>query len=251
MRTRTLPAVIALVSAALHLGAAPLGAQTVRGKLIEQITNKPVADAAVSLVAMPDRKIAAETKSDGGGRFSVKAPAPGVYRLRALLKGYRTAVSPAISLKKGDELEFTWPIFPDTIYLTPISVTATPASATARMSGFSDRMKSHAGAGRFITRDEIEKRRPFRVSDLLVTIPGLQLRPGRLFDNVVTTEGCRPEVYLDGVRYPLLGESIDQIVNPMELEAVEVYPHLVDVPPQFHSIDSNCGAIVLWTRVGR
>jgi hypothetical protein len=107
------------------------------------------------------------------------------------------------------------------------------------------------GFGYFITRDKIEQQRPFRVTDLLRTVPGLQVLPsGRAFGDIVrTTEGCSPAVYLDGSRFPLMGESIDNLVDPMALEGIEVYPRAVEVPAEFQGPFANCGVIALWTRV--
>ncbi|MGZ5127849.1 MAG: carboxypeptidase regulatory-like domain-containing protein [Burkholderiales bacterium] len=240
---------ILIVGAAIQLGAPQaLTSQTIRGKLLEQITDNPIANAAVSLIAVPDKTIA-ETTTNGSGDFTLKPPEPGTFRLRAVVKGYRIAVSPAIALKKGDDVSFTWRIMPDTIYLQPVVVTANNRRSTNRLGGFYDRM-SRAIGGRFITRDDIEKRRPFRVTDLLATEPGLRLVPGRFGDDVVTTDGCRPDVYLDGVRFPLLGEKIDNIVNPQDIEGIEVYPHIAEVPAEFMRAGQNCGAIVIWTRIG-
>jgi hypothetical protein len=133
--------------------------------------------------------------------------------------------------------------------MRPIAIVASSRRTPGRLSGFYDRMQRH-GVGTFITSDQIERARPFAVTDLLRTVPGLQVFPSRRgFGNTVRTiEGCQPTVYLDGVRFPLLGESIDDIVNPMTLEGIEVYPHAVDVPAELQGPTSNCGAIALWTK---
>lgn len=239
---------VMIAVAMMVVGAQTVTAQTIRGKVLEQITDRPVANAAVSLIAVPGAKVA-ETTTSSNGDFTLKAQAPGTFRLRAVVNGYRIAVSPAISLQKGDDVSFTWRIMPDTIYLQPVVVTANNRRSTSRLGGFYDRLNRHVG-GTFITRDDIDKRRPFRVTDLLATVPGLRLVPGRFGDDVVATEGCRPAVYLDGVRFPLLGEKIDNIVNPQEIEGIEVYPHLAETPVEFQSAGQNCGAIAIWTRVG-
>jgi hypothetical protein len=67
-------------------------------------------------------------------------------------------------------------------------------------------------------------------------------------NEVLTTTGCRPAVYLDGLRYPLRGESIDHIVNPMDIEGIEVYSNPAEVPVEYQGPGSSCGAIVIWTR---
>lgn len=225
-----------------------LTAQSIRGKLLEQITDKPIPNAAVSLIAVPDTKVG-EAKTTGSGDFTIKAPSPGTFRLRAVVNGYRIAVSPAIALKGDDDVSLTWRIMPDTIYLQPVVVTANASPSAGRLAGFAGRKKRNIG-GYFITRDDIDKRRPFRVTDLLTSVPGLRLVPGLFGDDVVTSEGCRPAIYLDGVRFPLLGEKLDNIVHPQDIEAIEVYPHVAEVPVEFMSAGQQCGAIAIWTRVG-
>ncbi|MEX1183198.1 MAG: hypothetical protein WEF86_08165 [Gemmatimonadota bacterium] len=47
---------------------------------------------------------------------------------------------------------------------------------------------------------------------------------------------------------PLLGMSIDDLVRPLDLEAIEVYRGPSEMPAEFAR--GTCGAIVLWTRNG-
>jgi hypothetical protein len=251
MRIRRTPITVVVLSAAMLCLAAvsPLVAQTVAGKLLEAFTNKPIAAADVTLVSTQSAPVA-RAKSGNDGTFLVTAPGPGVYRVRAEKAGYRTVVSPAVELRAGDQILFVWRMTPDTVHLQAVSVTAT-GRKTGLLSGFAQRLQRHT-AGHFIARDQIEKEHPLYVSDLLSRVPGLVAEPSPTgFGNVVrTTEGCVPDVFLDGLRYPLHGETIDQIVNPTELEGIEVYPHAAEVPAEFHSANATCGAIVLWTRVG-
>ncbi|NNM07290.1 MAG: hypothetical protein HKO65_19510 [Gemmatimonadetes bacterium] len=43
------------------------------------------------------------------------------------------------------------------------------------------------------------------------------------------------------------GEGVDHLVQPMDLEAVEVY-HASELPVEFGS--SGCGGIIVWTKRG-
>jgi hypothetical protein len=189
------------------------------------------------------------TKTGNDGSFSIRAPAPGIYRLRADISGYLSAVTPAIELGNGDEIGITWSLLAGEVQMKPVAIVASNRRTSGRLSGFYDRAQRH-GFGYFITPDQIQKLRPFFVTDLLRTVPGLEVLPSpRGFGNIVrTVEGCQPAVYLDGVRFPLMGESIDNIVDPNSLEGVEVYTHFAEVPAQFMDARSNCGVIALWTK---
>jgi hypothetical protein len=226
-----------------------IAAQSIQGRLLEQGSGRPLPSAVIMLVSGANAAPGASTKSDSAGRFLLRVPAGGIYRVRVEDPGYRTAVTPEVEVGPGDQLGITLHLLPDTLQLRPMQVTAASRPATRSVSGFTERAKRRAG-GAFITRDQIDKRHPMTVSDLLATVPGLQVvtDPLRFGADVRTTEGCRPQVYLDGVRYPLRGETIDQIVSPSQLEGIEVYPHAAEVPIEFQAPGSTCGAILLWTR---
>jgi hypothetical protein len=229
----------------------PLAAQTIRGRVLEEFTDRPIGGAAVSLLTEQGARVAQGATSASDGGFTLPAPSPSTYRLWAEKPGYRLLVSPALQLRQGDVLDVTLRLLPDTIVLRPVVVTASNRRPAGRFGGFYDRMGRHV-AGTFITRDQIERRHPIQVSDLLRTIPGLEVLPsprGFGFD-VRTVDGCRPQVFLDGVPYALLGgETIDDVVSPTQLEGIEVYRHAAEVPAEFLTAGSSCGAIVLWTRI--
>ena len=226
-----------------------VAAQVVRGKLLDQYTNQPIPSATVTLVRPDNTPVGPTTKTGNDGSFSVQAPAPGIYRLRADLQGYLAAVTPAVELGQGDQINITWRLLAGVVQMRPIAIVASSRRPTGRLGGFYDRAQRR-GFGTFITREQIDQRRPFFVSDLLRTLPGLQVVPARrgFGYDVLTTAGCRPAVFLDGIQFPLMGETIDEIVNPMNLEGIEVYAHAPEVPAEFVAPRNNCGAIVLWTR---
>jgi hypothetical protein len=144
-----------------------------------------------------------------------------------------------------------WRVVPDTQQLRPVQVTASPRLSSGRLGGFYARMQQHK-FGTFITRDQIEKRRAIWTSDLLRSVPGIVVNPrasGFGYD-VRTTEGCRPEVFVDGIHYPLFFESVDDVVHPDEIEGIEVYAHAAEVPAEYVVPGSACGVIAIWTRTG-
>lgn len=117
-----------------------------------------------------------------------------------------------------------------------------------------------AGLGRYIDRAEIDRQRPFWASDLLRSMPAVQVVPTP-FGAIVSMLGingrrCRPLVFLDGARFlpdsnapGLLGvvSDIDLLTMPDELEAVEVYTRAGQAPSQFTDT-RGCGSVLLWTR---
>jgi hypothetical protein len=101
-----------------------------------------------------------------------------------------------------------------------------------------------AGWGHFLTPTDIAKRNAFQVTDLFRTMPGVRVAPSAGFGNTVLLRGCRPTVYLNGMRMDDNAASeIDMLATPSELTAVEVYTAAAR-PAQFWG--NSCGSVVLW-----
>jgi hypothetical protein len=120
--------------------------------------------------------------------------------------------------------------------------------------GFDRRQKS--GFGTYITRDDIEKRGAINTSDLFRTIPGVQVLWNGSGYTVqmsrANTGYCPVQYYIDGT--PFLstgGDDMDQIVQPQDIQAIEVYKGPTETPAEFQGGGgAACGTIVIWTRRG-
>ena len=136
-------------------------------------------------------------------------------------------------------------LVPEALELDPLIVVVEARSLHLEDAGFYDRQRR--SFGRFVTRQEIEARRPLLVSDLLRMMPGVRVSPRGAFprENVLLLRGgCVADVYIDG--FPS-GQSVpvDAMLHPNDIEAVEVY-QASETPAQFKT--TSCGAVVFWTR---
>lgn len=122
---RRIPLVLAAaILAAIPVRTAP--AQTVRGQVVEQGTERPVLGAFVVLLdADGVRQDAGLTDRDG--RFLVRAPAPGRYTLRAERIGHANTVSPVLELAAGETLAYRM-----VVPIAPIDLDAIEVSGTGR-----------------------------------------------------------------------------------------------------------------------
>lgn len=240
---------LVLLALALLTSAAPLSAQTILGTLLDQQSGKPVSAGTMSLLAESDASVD-RAVTDSAGAFVLSAGSAGSYRLRAERDGYSTAVSPAIELQAGDTVRAEFQLSTRQVVLSPLVVKGEPSRLDGALAGFRERARQDA-FGTFLTRDEIEKRHPLRTTDLLRTIPGVQLLPAGLGGRfaVRMRGGCAPAVYLDGMRVRLAGMTIDDLVQPLDLEGIEVYRTGAEVPGEY-SFGSGCGAVLIWTRRG-
>jgi hypothetical protein len=106
------------------------------------------------------------------------------------------------------------------------------------------------GLGQFVTAADIEKRHPFRVTDLFYSMPGMHVSPNSNFDySIVSSRSsrpCYPNVYIDGSPVDGAAQSLNQYVSPRDIRAMEVYADAATVPAQYRTTD--CGAVLIWTK---
>jgi Carboxypeptidase regulatory-like domain len=106
--------------------------------------------------------------------------------------------------------------------------------------------KANNRFGTFIEREAFVKKNLPRASEVLRSVSGVQLQTSGRIGSVVRLHGCKPMIYLDGQRVP--GAELDEIVTVSDVAAIEVYPTLGAIPPQFLDLSSRCGSIVVWLR---
>lgn len=95
-----------LLSGLLLFGVArSAGAQTVRGALLEEGTDRPIPGAFVILQDSTGRTLAT-TMSSSAGTWLLRAPMAGTYRLRADRIGYASLVSDLLTLQEGESATY-------------------------------------------------------------------------------------------------------------------------------------------------
>jgi hypothetical protein len=134
--------------------------------------------------------------------------------------------------------------------LEEVRVRADPYSSLDQ-TGFYARMRM-GGGGKFITLEEIERRKANRLIDLFQTIPGIGYTRVRGARQIATLRGKCMNLYIDGFMWHHTSpdDDISDFVLPEEIAGIEVHSP-TSVPPQFASKIGHrpCGAIMLWTRV--
>ncbi|HEU0052588.1 MAG TPA: carboxypeptidase-like regulatory domain-containing protein, partial [Longimicrobium sp.] len=92
MRRSVFPSILVLALAALAI-AAPAAAQTVEGRLVREEAGVP----GIRVVLVDSAgAVAVEGTTDAEGKFTLAAPAPGRYRVRAERAGASAIVSPVL-----------------------------------------------------------------------------------------------------------------------------------------------------------
>jgi len=245
-------------------------AQVLAGTVLDSASGKPIVGARILLLDSAGTAIESlVTASDG--QFSFSIPHLGQYRLLIGRIGYPISISKPFLFGSAFTARVSLSLPSNPITLDTVTIVAKeierrlPYLADA---GFYRRRQ--IGFGHFLTRDEIDKRDPLILTDLLhgmsgvrVTCGGEQGRPRgpgphcavtmRAANTMFFRGKCNPSVVLDGVLLQPGGTAgggllLDDLVNPFNIEALEVYPGPEGVPVQYSGYLSPCGAILVWSR---
>jgi len=236
------------------MAAPPLASQTLTGRVLDSATGQPIAAAEVSAVAEGSRRATVRTESDADGRFTLTMRSAGTYRLRATRLGYTYLASPLIQLGAGETFTYDLNLRPASVQLDSVVVSTrvTPPFRDARARDFYRR--AERGWGRYVMPEVIDARRPATTMTLLRGVRGLRINS--MHQGIPLMRGrkrlggfelCAPTVYINGIRR-VVYQSLDDVVDPDELWAIEVYGTAEEAPGELPPFDPNCGVIAIWTR---
>ncbi len=258
------------VSLGLAQEAAGNDTGTLTGTVVDRGTGDPVDGATVELPGLGQR-----AASNPLGKFTLPSLPPGKVAIRVSRMGYADAAG-EVEIQAGRIVSTEVALAVEPIALEPIKVTA--VRRRMELPGLEDfERRYNSGWGRFILEEEIQRRSPRKLTDVLwetgveVIGDGKEIRIRRTM--------CAPLVYLDGVKLTHLSraggpkpggylgamknpwpqpdagptfEAADAVnlVHPSEVAAVEVYRGPAETPGKYIDSNSRCGVILIWTRRG-
>jgi hypothetical protein len=184
------------------------------------------------------------------GRFVLNGVNVGRYRFEVEHLTYGvTADSMEIGSSTAD-VEVV--LSPRAIQLEGITVFSRPVPL--ENAGFYNRQQR--GVGRYITRHEILRRNPNRLSEMLQAVPGVRLTVGSGTEyGVQLRNRCEPTFLVDGRHHPRNIFRIDDI-HPSLIHGVEIYLSPSQIPPEYRrpqfesggqAPEDPCGVVLIWT----
>lgn len=229
----------------------------ISGVVVDATTGEPIESATVSF---PARQRSALTDADG--RFRLRDLPIGTHEAMIEHVAYgqprlQVAVERALTTFVTVELA------PVPIAVEPISVTVSQRRQWLEAKGFYERQDSNLG--QFVTPEEIAIRPWRRFSEVLRSVPGVELRDvctphcAQLIRMAASSVSqCVPTFYVDGRRINVRPDArsrweprglidLDALAVGSDLAAVEVYRSIAETPAQFYG---RCGSIVIWTKRG-
>ena len=236
-----------VLAPALALAAATLLAPRLRAQepgtidltLSDSATRAPVVGARVLTPGV--RYVAV---SDASGRVRLRDLEPGAHDLQVVHPAY-AARTARVTVSAGQTATVQLALAATAVTLETVAV----ESRSLRLQEFYHRAEQ-GGPGYFVTREQIERRRPRRFTDALRGMPNVRIvtengRSRIRLGRATEQRNCPPRVYLDGV--PFDASNIDNDLRPQIIEGVEVY-NGGQIPPRYAGGNSVCGVVLVWTR---
>lgn len=241
----------AVSSVLLALGAVllPLHIAAAQGQIAGVVRDSGGAGIAGAQIIITGTGLRAE--SDDAGKFVLARVPAGPAALRVRRLGF-APVSASVVVQSGGTAPLTIIVTEAARGLSPVIVHAQGhRQYTGYLAEFYERRDR--GFGHFITGDEIQRRDPIKLTDMLRTFPGINVLPSAIGDGSIRMRGnrCAPLVWLDGMPAAAAEFDLDALI-PTSVAGIEIYPGPSTVPPQFVLPfgPTACGTIVVWSRHG-
>ena len=219
-------------------------AQSIRGVVIDSASHGAIPGVRVELRS--NTMLVGATLTDEKGAFFLNE-----HESATSLVFKHIAYAEVTVPKPAAGFETTLRIALPTIALRLEALVATGASnARLAATGFFERKRHRAGV--FIDGDEIERRGPMELSDMLRVRPGVRVVARHRGGEPIMRSamfGCLPAVFVDSHQVRKSGSAtpaFDEIVSPARVAGMEAYQGNW-VPAEFAG-ESNCGVILIWTR---
>lgn len=172
---------VSAIALCLGVAALPegLSAQNlIRGTLLEEETERPVAGAAIWLVDEAGNDVHREAElTDSQGRFVFPVPSEGTYNFRVARLGYEMENTFAFEMPQGEDVNLTIYVIPRAVELDALDVQGDRADlrSVGLLSDFY--WRSEHGLGKYLTREDLEQYPSLGFTDILSIIPGVSLTP--------------------------------------------------------------------------
>lgn len=221
------------------------GTARVTGRVVNR-SGAPVVNARVGLMGA-----SAATITRSNGEFTLDSLPAGTQALVVRQLGYRPTEVP-VELSSRTPSRVTVRLGDFVPELSPVEVVSRRDEGLQKV-GYLDRKRSAAG-GYFLSPEQIEQRRAMQFTDLMRSIPGMQVTNSNGDTMLMSTRssasgsgGC-VTVWVDGAQWQQLTPGdLDSFVKPDEVAAIEVY-NGASIPAQFVTPGQSCSAVVVWTK---
>ncbi|GAB1342150.1 carboxypeptidase-like regulatory domain-containing protein [Gemmatimonas sp.] len=218
------------------------GAGTVRGR-VQTPDGKPFANAIARVLGS-----GSVVRSDSSGVFRITDAAAGTQTVEVRAVGFEPQRH-LVQLTPNEPYALTVAIDRSRVMLDTVRVVAgRPLPPDVQRI----ETRWRRGLGTFLDGNTVRERSTNFLTSALWGIPGVRLGMRAGFGNTIYLRAggggeCIPVIYLDGFRFIASGISIDEMVAPDDVAAIEMYVRAMQRPAEFTDL-SDCGVFVVWTK---
>ena len=251
IRTAVLASVLAAAAAI------PADAQ-IRGYILDRSNGAGISAARITIFDAVGDSLSLSV-ADAEGAFTVAWPGgAGSYTLRVQALGYEGTSQPIDY--RGEPIVVDIRVAPAPVELEGLEIEVEPISAYLDRSGFYRR--SRRGTGQFLNLDGADRPIFSRTADIFRRILGVVVETGgepyvrRAQGTTFRQVRCYPVLVLDDFIVRTARDVEDNellafdflMPPPLEIAAIEVYSGSALAPPQWRSLENDCGVIAIWTK---
>jgi hypothetical protein len=216
--------------------------RSVIGRVLDR-NREAVQGAEVSLLDGDSARLTVRSRTDGA--FELRDLVTGTHEVLVRRLGFRARRFSVTILRDGPPVRLDAMLTAMPLELEMVRIEATIEDSKGKLREFYEH-QARAQFGYFFGPDEIARKRLRVASEIVRAVPGARLLPAR-FGHRIQFRGCKPLVWIDGQR--IADAELDEVMDADDIAAIEIYPSLAGLPPQYVSFESRCGVIAVWTRV--
>ncbi|WP_306522957.1 carboxypeptidase regulatory-like domain-containing protein [Gemmatimonas sp.] len=217
------------------------GAGAVRGE-VTTADGKPFVSAVARVLGS-----GTAVRTDSNGVFRIADAAAGTQTVEVRAVGY-DPIRQLVQLTPGEPIVASFTLDKSRATLDTIRVVA-GRKLPPDIQAIERRWRR--GLGTILDGRTVRERTSTSLTSALWSVPGVRLGMRAGYGNTVYLRGnsggdCIPPIYLDGFRFIANGLSLDEIVPPSDVAAMEVYTRPMQRPAEFTDLD-DCGVLAVWT----
>lgn len=222
------------------------GRAGVRGR-VTTLDRRPLANAIVRVLGS-----GTQVRTNTDGNFTIVDAGAGTQTVEARAIGYQP-MRQTVQLREDDPIAVSLRLPIQRVQLDTVRVAA-GKTILPEVRAIERRWRT--GVGTIMDGRAVREKANLYVTDALRGIPGATVTQVGGFGQTVMLRGvngaeCPATVVIDGS--PLAASttaniSIDEITRLEDIVAIEVYPRVNLVPPEFLTMATGCGVVAIWTK---
>ncbi len=230
-----------------------LEAKVVKGIVVDNATEKPIANSIVML--LEKKTIYAIAVTDSTGIFIFENVSLDRFNLVARRIGYAEVTTGPLLMTNVDTLKLIVRLEVEGILMDEIVVQETKIDESLKRAGYYGRKES--GLGKYLGFMDLKSKTFNKTSDVLKTIPNMIIHDDwgnitiystryRIGTGLLRADNPKVTVYIDGMLID--NHDLVNTIGPKDIAAIEFYKSSSTAPMQYSGNSRPGGVLLIWTK---